>query len=503
MAKTYYVLVAIVAGAAILALEVWAARAIAPALGSGPVSWAALLATALAALAAGSLLGGRLSDAAQPERVIAWSLTATAAYLIALSQTYGPLLRWAASQPLLAGEILAAAIVQAVPLAALGTMTPVILHHGQDRAGRWAGIVLAAGSGGGIAGALAAGLLLVPAFGLARSLLVLAALLAVAAAPAIVRGRCRLAAIFALVSLAAAAWCWAHHEQDRVTESLQGQLEVRTSPLATTLLIDGLPQTGLPKQLAPGDALKFGYLLELSLVMRPGTKTALVVGLGGGLAPKLLAGHGVRCRSIELDPAVAGIARREFGFRGDVVLGDARTVLARQESRYDLIFLDACTADRLPWHLFTLEAMRLWRSRLGSDGMLVIQFIGDDGPWSASLVQTVARAFGPGRCTLLAAAAERGPVGPRWLFVGARPAAATARPRGRAGACRVMAASRVAWRRSAADGRPLCRRACLGGNRPPLAEYLPRETIDGISHEHVGWVEQTAHLVGLRSLTGG
>ena len=369
-------------------------------------------------LALGSLLGGRLSHAAQPERVIAWSLTTAAGYLVVLSQAYRPLLRWTATEPLLVGEIMAAWIVQAVPLVALGTMTPVILHRGRDGTGRWAGAVLAAGSGGGIAGALAVGLLLAPAFGLARSLLALAALLAAAAAPAIVRGRCRLAAIVAIGSLAAAAWCWAHQEQDCVTESLLGQLEVRTSPLATTLLIDGLPQTGLPRRLAPGDALECGYLLELSLAMRPGTKTALVVGLGGGLAPKILGMYDVHCRSIELDPAVVDIARREFRFQGDVILGDARAVLARDETRYGMIFFDACTADRLPWHLFTLEAMQLLRSRLSADGILVIQFIGDDGPWSASLVRTVTGAFGPGRCTLLAPAAERGPVGPRWLFVG-------------------------------------------------------------------------------------
>ena len=299
-----------------------------------------------------------------------------------------------------------------------------------------------------------------------------------AAVPAIVRGRCRLAAIFALGSLAAAAWCWAHHEQDRVTESLHGQLEVRTSPLATTLLIDGLPQTGLPRRLAPGDALEYGYLLELSLAMRPGTKTALVVGLGGGLAPKILGMHGVRCRSIELDPAVVDIARREFQFQGDAILGDARAVLARDETRYDLIFLDACTADRLPWHLFTLEAMRLWRSRLSADGILVIQFIGDDGPWSASLVQTVTRAFGPGRCTLLAPAADRGPVGPRWLFVGrdrlpqppgrsAGPArAASWRPRELPDDGLLLTddhfAAELAWARDS----------------PPLAEHLQRKTVD-------------------------
>jgi spermidine synthase len=128
--------------------------------------------------------------------------------------------------------------------------------------------------------------------------------------------------------------------------------------------------------------------------------------------------HGVKCRSIEIDPAVADIARREFQFTGDVILGDARAVLARDRTRYDLIFLDACTADRLPWHLFTLEVLELLRGRLAAGGVLVIQFIGDDGPWSASLVRTVRGAFGRGRCVLLVPVADRSAVGPRWLFVG-------------------------------------------------------------------------------------
>jgi MFS family permease len=181
MAKTYYLLVTFVAGAAVLALEVLAARAMAPALGSGPVSWSALLATALGTLAIGSLFGGRLSERAGPGAAIAWALAVSAVYLVATSQLYGPALRWSAEQPLLIGEIIAAALVQAVPMMMLGLITPVILHHGRDGMGRWGGAVLAAGSGGGIAGALAAGLLLVPGLGLARSFLLLAALLAVAA----------------------------------------------------------------------------------------------------------------------------------------------------------------------------------------------------------------------------------------------------------------------------------------------------------------------------------
>ena len=157
--------------------------------------------------------------------------------------------------------------------------------------------------------------------------------------------------------------------------------------------------------------------LELATAIKPDIESALVIGLGGGLAPRVLAMHGVRCSTVEVDPEVVAIARREFAFTGDASVADGRAVLARTEDRYDLIFLDACTADRLPWHLFTLEAMRLVRDRLTPTGMLAIQFIGDDGPWSASLVKTVDAVFGVRRSIVLASAAAGSPVGLRWLFV--------------------------------------------------------------------------------------
>ena len=420
MAQRSYLWAAAVAGAAVLALEVLAARLMAPVLGSGSVSWAALLAVALGGLAVGSLFGGRLTSRASPPVALAWSLAVAAVYLVFLSQSQYALLRWVAGADLIVAELLAALVIQAVPLIALGAATPVVLHAGRDANGRWAGTVLAAGSGGGIVGALAAGLFLLPALGIERSLLALAAVVAGAAVPVAFCGRARFAALVALGTIGIAVWCWARHSSTGVVESYYGQLEVRTSEIDKTLTIDGLPQTGLPRRLAAGEALEYGYLLEVSLAVRPEAKSALVVGLGGGLAPNVLARRGVKCQAVEIDPAVIEIARREFAFAGDVATGDGRAVLERSETRYDLIFLDACTADRLPWHLFTLEALRLVERRINADGILVIQFIGDDGPWSASLVNTVRTAFGAtsNRCLLLAGRMDRSPVGPRWLFVG-------------------------------------------------------------------------------------
>jgi hypothetical protein len=414
MARRYYLFVSASVGAAVLALEVVAGRSMAPALGSGSATWSAVLAVALGMLAVGNLAGGLLSDRVLPCGAIAWSLAASSAYLLFLSQFYASAMRWSADCPFPIGVVAAALITQAVPLGMLGVITPTILHHGKDATGRWAGLVLAAGSSGGIAGALVAGLVGVPSLGLTRSYLSCAGLLALAGMPAVWPQRRWLAGGVLLASLAAVAVCWGRQRPDVLVQSRYGQLEVRETPTARILLIDGLPQTGLPADLVPGGGLRYGYLLEAAFLLRPKPKHALVIGLGAGLAPRLLAARGIECESVEIDPKVVEIACNKFGFVGRVTPADGRVFLRDTPRRYDLIFLDVCTADRLACHLFTVESLRTLRSRLSPDGIAVIQFIGDDGPWSASLARTLEAVFG--NSLMLAGRGEARRVGPRWLF---------------------------------------------------------------------------------------
>jgi hypothetical protein len=238
--------------------------------------------------------------------------------------------------------------------------------------------------------------------------------LALAAVPAVWPARRWLAALVVLASGVLAAYCWHAHAPGPVMQSRYGQLEVRSTELGQVLLIDGLPQTGLPADVLPGEGLRRGYLLEAALLVRPAPRDALVIGLGAGLAPRLLSAHGIDCETVEIDPAVVEIARSRFGFAGRMTVADGRAFLQDASRRWDLIFLDVCTSDRLAWHLFTLEAMRVLHDRLTLDGILVIQFIGDDGRWSASLARTVDAVFG--RSLMAAAAGRFGGVGPRWLF---------------------------------------------------------------------------------------
>ncbi|HEY1954133.1 MAG TPA: fused MFS/spermidine synthase [Polyangiaceae bacterium] len=103
-----------------------------------------------------------------------------------------------------------------------------------------------------------------------------------------------------------------------------------------------------------------------------------VIGLGiGSLAS--YARPGERWRFFELDPAVVAIAtdRRYFTFlsdafgdRPDIVVGDARIELAKDEGGFDLLVVDAFTSDSIPTHLLTREAFAMYRQKLAPGAMV-------------------------------------------------------------------------------------------------------------------------------------
>lgn len=422
--RAYCLVLAGACACAVMALEVLAARTMAPHLGTGAVAWSALLAVALGALAVGNFAGGMLADRLTTAGIAAWALVIASAGVAALAHARAPLMAWSATLSLFAGALAAAGLTQAVPMILLGAVTPALLTAGggSSRRARWAGAVLACGSAGGIVGALLAGLVLLPALGLTRSYLLVSGALATAAIPAALGARRWVAGGLALAVLATTAVLWAQRTDAGVIQSAYGQIELRRLDGGRVLLIDGLPQSGLTGEIAPGEGLRHGYLLEMALFVGRRPRDALVVGLGAALAPRLLEANGVACESVEIDPEVVRLVRRELGFDGVVHVADGRVFLAQSRRQWDLIVLDVCTSDRLAMHLFTIEAMRTVRESLSPDGICAMQFIGDDGPWSAAVLRTVRRVFPSAVCVAPAlgpvGAWVNGPVGPRWIFAG-------------------------------------------------------------------------------------
>ena len=105
-----------------------------------------------------------------------------------------------------------------------------------------------------------------------------------------------------------------------------------------------------------------------------------IVGLGtGGLV--CYAKPGQAFTFFEIDPLVERIARepRYFTYLRDcpaelrIEIGDARVSLAKAQDRgFDLLVLDAFSSDAIPTHLLTVEALRLYLTKLVNDGILAI-----------------------------------------------------------------------------------------------------------------------------------
>ncbi len=116
------------------------------------------------------------------------------------------------------------------------------------------------------------------------------------------------------------------------------------------------------------------------LLLVPEPERILIIGLGGGTIPTVLAGlyPDATIDVVEIDPAVIAVARKYFNFRETnnmiVHAQDARVYIKRaglKAPRFDLIILDAFTGDYIPEHLMTMDFLRETRALLTPKGVLV------------------------------------------------------------------------------------------------------------------------------------
>lgn len=134
--------------------------------------------------------------------------------------------------------------------------------------------------------------------------------------------------------------------------------------------------------LSDPDRMVFAYtrMMTSALLVKPNTRSVLVIGLGGATLPLALARilPDATIDSVEIDPAVARVAERFFGYRQSdrqrLFIEDGRAFVeqAREQGKqYDMIMLDAFDTDYIPAHLLTLEFFEHVRAILAPDGVLV------------------------------------------------------------------------------------------------------------------------------------
>jgi spermidine synthase len=182
-----------------------------------------------------------------------------------------------------------------------------------------------------------------------------------------------------------------------VRDSFFGQVKVIEGSGARAMLLNGATQTVVVSGTGEG-LVGYPYVVaDAAWRAAPAGKRALIVGLGGGLLPSILATWGVASVVVEIDPVVVETAVEYFEFDADrfpVVTADGRRYLAASEERFDYIILDAFAGEVVPAHLLSREMMRIADEHLAPGGVVILNYVGHrTGPPARALrsvVQTMA-----------------------------------------------------------------------------------------------------------------
>lgn len=350
--------------AAVLVIEILAARLLAPYLGVSLEVFTGIIGVILAGISLGAWLGGRAADRTDPSRLpgpllIAGGLTAMASPLII--DLIGPTLESDASSLLVgatAGFFLPAAILSAVP--------PVVVKiqlASLEKTGRVVGSYSAIGTAGAILGTFVTGFVLIAAFPTRPIVTVLGTLLTLAGtALSFTRSRWSVVAVGGAALLALALVVFDGPCQYETTYHCAIVEADENRPTGRTLLLDRIRNSYV--DLEDPTYLEFRYIELMADVLEahapPGPIDVVSIGGGGFTLPGYI--EHVRPGStntvLEIDSKLVDIGRSDLALTEeiDVVVEDARISLRDVgDETADVVIGDAYSGASVPWHLTTLE----------------------------------------------------------------------------------------------------------------------------------------------------
>jgi MFS family permease len=399
----------------LLVLEITAGRLIAPYVGVSLYTWTSVIGVILAGLSLGNWLGGVWVDrgAAHGAAGATLALAGLASLSVLLVLTLVAPLIQTSELDLLSASFLFVASLFFIPALLLGVITPLLttLALGLDeRSGHVVGRMHALAALGSIAGTFVAGYWLIQSFGTRTVLIVAAVVLFLLAIPFLLHARRFVAPV--VVVLAAVVVALTHLQQgfanpcDR--ESQYYCLRVEDASLdapfgtARALVLDHLVH-GINHESEAGmlispylhlaDELAIGYF-------GPESARARYFFAGGGAytyprAVRSLAPD-AQVTVAEIDPVVTQTAVDHLYVSTDgmqVRHMDARVALQRMDdAEFDVVVSDVFQDLAIPYHLTTVEFVRLVKSRMSPRGLYIMNVL--DAYPDPQLVKAIVKTLG-------------------------------------------------------------------------------------------------------------
>jgi spermidine synthase len=392
--------------ASVLVVEIVALRLLAPYLGLTLETSTLVIGIALAAIALGCWLGGRVADLMPPRRMLGPLLAVSGVAVAATPFAVRTAGVFKDGLPVMIVSTLAI-MVPGTLLAAVTPMVTKIRLTSLNETGTVVGRLSAIGTGGAIVGTVVTGFVLISRVPISGIMIGLGAVLVAAAALVELRVRGLRSAVIPAALVVVGGTVVSVAPGGCHVETIYHCAVIVADPERSSgrvLLLDGAPHSYV--DLNDPTHLHFDYAKAVASVIDteyPEGQPLRVYHIGGGglTLPRYLehVRPGTSSLVSEIDPGVVKIDTKQLQLKIDngmeVRVEDARLGLGRltDDSR-DLVLGDAFGGVSVPWHLTTLETAREVARVLTAEGVYVINLL-DYGPlaFARAEVATLAEVF--------------------------------------------------------------------------------------------------------------
>jgi spermidine synthase len=417
-------LAAFTTGAIVMSFEMLGSRYLNPYFGSGIYTWAALIATVLAALTAGYFLGGFIGDRTVSAAVLGAIIGLASFYLLLLPSFAEAILGFVFDRVdnIRLGSLYSAFAIMFLPVTLFGVYSPFAIRlvlRTARQSGTVSGAVYGVSTFGSIVGTLGTTFFLIPLIGTRAITLLLGAAGLGCALCLIVLDRVgasrsagKSAAgliVFALLVVASghagAAELFDQSVRAQMLKHSDGRVAHLETEYNNIYINKAGPLLSMSTRvrneinyhsivdLADPEDLQVPYtrLMAAALLYPQNIQRILMVGLGGGSISTYLgrAMPEVQIDVVELDPGVIAAGRKYFGLQETdkvrFIECDGRVFLNRNKEPYDLILLDAYRELGVPFHLLTREFYQLAKARLAPGGAVASNLSGNTKLYVSSL----------------------------------------------------------------------------------------------------------------------
>jgi len=411
----YIYVLAFFSGMCVMAVELCASRLVAPYFGTSSFVWTNIIGVILIALSIGYVMGGRLADRKPRLDILLKLLLAACGFLFLLPFVVFPVVQWLSSllenfnssfSFIFFGSLSVIVLLFSPPIVIMGMTSPFLIRiiARTDQVGGSAGRIFAISTIGSVVGTFLPVLVLIPAIGTSKTILLFSTLLLIVTALGFT------VKITALLSIAAAVLFFlpspeARRTQGKIysTESAYQYIEVFDRGSYRFLVYNdaaGFQTVANKRGPLTGRNYYYDYYSLLPHIFEEAPRRALIIGLGGGIiASQFRFFHPeMMVDGVEIDPKVIEVARKYFALRPDVGVfnQDGRIFVTLSKKKYDIVVIDAYTQQvYIPFHLTTVEFFKKVKHRLSDRGIVAMNVSAprEDSPLLQSIITTLRMVF--------------------------------------------------------------------------------------------------------------